>query len=42
MTAPHLNDLLENALLAKLREEDRQRLAPHMMCVDQSAKAVLQ
>ena len=42
MTAPRPNDLLENALLAKLREEDRQRIAPHMMCIDLRAKAVLQ
>ncbi len=42
MTAPRPSDLLENALLAKLRDEDRQRLAPHMMCMDLRAKSVLQ
>jgi DNA-binding MarR family transcriptional regulator len=42
MTAPLPGDLLENALLAKLREDDRRRLAPHMVCVDLQAKTVLQ
>ena len=42
MTAPRLTDLLENGLLAKLREEDRQRIAPHMMCIDLRAEAVVQ
>jgi hypothetical protein len=42
MTAPNLEGLLENALLAKLREGDRQRLAPHMTIVDLKPKAVLQ
>jgi hypothetical protein len=42
MTAPRPTDLLENGLLAKLREEDRQRLAPHMMCLDLRAETVVQ
>jgi hypothetical protein len=42
MTAPHSTDLLENALLAKLREEDRLRLAPHMVVTDLPAKTILQ
>jgi Crp-like helix-turn-helix domain len=35
-------DLLENTLLAKLREKDREQLAPHLMGIDLQAKAVLQ
>ena len=42
MTTPRPSDLLENGLLAKLRDEDRQRLAPHMMCIDLRAETVLQ
>jgi hypothetical protein len=42
MTAPVPADLLENALLAKLREDDRQRLAPHMMRLDLQAQSLLQ
>jgi Crp-like helix-turn-helix domain len=42
MTAPLQNELVENALLAKLRDEDRQRLAPHLMRTDLRAQAVLQ
>jgi hypothetical protein len=42
MTAPNLEGLLENALLAKLRENDRQRLAPHMTIVDLKSKSILQ
>jgi hypothetical protein len=42
MTAPNLEGLLENALLAKLRENDRQRLAPHMTIVDLKPQSILQ
>lgn len=42
MTAPVAEDLLGNALLAILREEDRRRLAPHMVIADLEAKYVLQ
>lgn len=42
MTAPTAQQLLGNALLSILREEDRQRLAPHMMIMDLEAKDVLQ
>jgi Crp-like helix-turn-helix domain len=42
MTASILGDLLENALLAKLREEDRRRLLPHISVVDLAAKSILQ
>jgi hypothetical protein len=42
MTAPLPPELMENALLAKLRDEDRQRLAPHMMRIDLRAYDVLQ
>jgi Crp-like helix-turn-helix domain len=42
MTAPIPADLVENALLAKLRDDDRQRLAPHMMRLDLQAQSVLQ
>jgi hypothetical protein len=41
MTAPVSDDLFNNALLAKLREDDRQRLAPHFTVVDLQAKSVL-
>jgi hypothetical protein len=42
MTAPEVNDLLENGLLAKLREEDRQRLAAHMTDHNLRAEFILQ
>jgi CRP-like cAMP-binding protein len=42
MTAPNLESLSENALLAKLRENDRQRLAPHMTIVDLKPQSILQ
>ena len=42
MTAPLLSELMENALLAKLRDVDRERLAPHMMRADLRAQDVLQ
>jgi hypothetical protein len=42
MTAPHLEGLLENGLLAKLRDDDRRRLAPHMTVSDLQAKSILQ
>ncbi|HEX3861100.1 MAG TPA: helix-turn-helix domain-containing protein [Stellaceae bacterium] len=42
MTAPLPEDMAANALLAKLRDEDRDRLAPHMMVFDLRAKDVLQ
>jgi hypothetical protein len=34
MTALLLVELMDNALRSKLREDDRQRLAPHMMRID--------
>jgi hypothetical protein len=42
MTTALSKHLLENGLLAKLREDDRVRLAPHMMLVDLQAKSILQ
>jgi Crp-like helix-turn-helix domain len=42
MTAPRIDNLVQNALLAKLRDEDRQRLAPHMTVADLGAKSILQ
>jgi Crp-like helix-turn-helix protein len=42
MTAPLVSELMENALLAKLRDEDRERLAPHMLRTDLGAQDVLQ
>jgi Crp-like helix-turn-helix domain len=42
MTAPRIDDLADNALLAKLRDDDRRRLAPHMMVLDFQAKHTLQ
>ena len=42
MTAPAAEDLLGNALLAILRDEDRRRLAPHMVVADLKAKDILQ
>jgi biotin operon repressor len=42
MTAPTLEDLSHNALLATLNEADRKRLMPHMMAFDMKAGDVLQ
>lgn len=42
MTAPTLDDLSENALLATLTDADRKRLAPHMLVVDLKNGSVLQ
>jgi hypothetical protein len=42
MASPFIEDLTSNALLAKLRDDDRRRLAPHMMVLDFEAKHVLQ
>ena len=42
MTAPAAEDLLGNGLLAILRDEDRRRLAPHMVIADLEAKDTLQ
>lgn len=42
MTAPTLDDLSNNALLATLSEADRKRLAPHMLVFDLKSGAVLQ
>ncbi|MBV9968466.1 MAG: Crp/Fnr family transcriptional regulator [Xanthobacteraceae bacterium] len=42
MTAPLPGDLLQNALLAKLREADIRRLAPHMSVHDLDTGTVLQ
>jgi hypothetical protein len=42
MTAPLQHELMESALLAKLMDEDRQRLVPPMMRTDLRAQAVLQ
>jgi hypothetical protein len=42
MTAPVVSELMENALLAKLRDADRERLAPHMMWTDLRSQNVLQ
>jgi hypothetical protein len=42
MTACLLESARENILLAKLREEDRQRLAPHLAAIDLQAKSILQ
>ncbi|WP_420384079.1 Crp/Fnr family transcriptional regulator [Novosphingobium sp.] len=42
MTAPHLDDLSHNALLATLTENDRKRLLPHMMVFDLKNGAILQ
>jgi len=41
MTAPRIEDLADNALLAKLRDDDRRRLAPHMTVLDFQAKHTL-
>lgn len=42
MTAPVIDDLLSNGLLATLSESDRGRLAPHMLVFDLKASDVLQ
>jgi hypothetical protein len=42
MTTPLIQDLAGNALLGKLRDDDRRRLAPHMMVLDFQPKHVLQ
>jgi Crp-like helix-turn-helix domain len=42
MTVPLPSELMENGLLAKLRDEDRQHLVPHMMAMDLEAQTVLQ
>jgi Crp-like helix-turn-helix domain len=42
MTSPLPPELTENALLAKLKDEDRQRLVPHMMRTDLPAQIILQ
>jgi hypothetical protein len=42
MTAPRQTEPMVNALLAKLRDEDRHRLVPHLMRTDLRAQAVLQ
>ena len=42
MTAPTPTDLLENALLAKLRDDDLRRITPHIMVMDLQARSVLQ
>lgn len=42
MTAPRLEEMSDNALLAKLREEDRKRLIPHAMVFELKAGEVLQ
>jgi hypothetical protein len=41
-TTPLIEDLADNALLTKLRDDDRRRLAPHMTVLDFQAKHVLQ
>jgi hypothetical protein len=42
MAIPRIEDLADNALLAKLRDDDRRRLAPHMTAMDFQAKRILQ
>jgi biotin operon repressor len=42
MAAPAPDDLLGNALLATLKDEDRSRLAPHMLIMDMKPGAALQ
>jgi CRP-like cAMP-binding protein len=42
MTTPNPQELSENLLLAKLRDEDRQRLVPHMMVFHFTENHVLQ
>jgi hypothetical protein len=42
MAIPSIENLAENVLLAKLRDDDRRRLAPHMTAMDFQAKRILQ
>jgi CRP-like cAMP-binding protein len=42
MVVRHFEDLAANALLAKLRDDDRLRLAPHITALDFEAKDILQ
>jgi hypothetical protein len=42
MAIPFIEELAENVLLAKLRDDDRRRLAPHMTMMDFQAKRILQ
>jgi Crp-like helix-turn-helix domain len=42
MTSPSIDEMAGNALLAKLRDEDKRHLAPHMMVLDLKAGHVLQ
>jgi hypothetical protein len=42
MTTPLPAELMENALLARLRDGDRQRLVPHLVLTDLRAHAILQ
>jgi hypothetical protein len=42
MTAPVVSELMENALLAELRDIDRERLAPHLMRTDLRSQNLLQ
>jgi CRP-like cAMP-binding protein len=42
VTSPTRTEMAENALLARLREDDRSRLAPHMMVFHLNKKDVLQ
>jgi biotin operon repressor len=42
MTAPSLEDMSHNALLSTLNEEDRKRLAPHMLVLDLKSRDILQ
>ena len=41
MTSPTPSQMLQNALLSVLREEDRKRLQPHMLALDMPAHAIL-
>ena len=42
MASARFEDLADNALLGKLRDDDRRRLAPHMTALDFQAKHILQ
>lgn len=42
MTAAHIDDLLDNRLLATLSESDRRRLAPHMLVFQMRSLEILQ
>jgi len=42
MDVPFIEDLADNALLAKLRDDDRHRLAGHMTLLNFQAKHILQ